>query len=62
MRFAILLDGGFLKRKLGSSTNPMIANQVVDFAEKFQHEKNSKTAHCTEFTNDKGHDHSTNLN
>ncbi len=33
MRFAILLDAGFLKRKLGSSRNPMTAKQVVEFTE-----------------------------
>ncbi len=31
MRFAILLDAGFLKRKLGSSKKPMTAKQVVEF-------------------------------
>jgi len=31
MRFAILLDAGFLKRKLGSSNNPVTTNQVVEF-------------------------------
>ncbi len=31
MRFAILLDAGFLKRKLGSKNNPVTTNQVVEF-------------------------------
>ncbi len=34
MRFAILLDAGFLKRKLGSSNAPMTAEHVVEFTKK----------------------------
>lgn len=34
MKFAILLDAGFLKRKLASSDNPMVADQVVEFTNK----------------------------
>ncbi len=36
MKFAILLDAGFLKRKLGSASNPMDANLVVEFTDKIQ--------------------------
>lgn len=38
-KFAILLDAGFLKRKLGSSKNPMVAEQVVEFAKKIANRK-----------------------
>ncbi|MCV6614443.1 MAG: NYN domain-containing protein [Cellvibrionaceae bacterium] len=33
-KFAILIDAGFIKRKLGSQQNPMTAQQVVDFTDK----------------------------
>lgn len=35
-KYAILLDGGFLKRKLGSQKSPMSAQNVVDFTNKLQ--------------------------
>ena len=38
-KFAILLDAGFLKRKIGSINNPMIAEQVVEFTEKIKNRK-----------------------
>ena len=33
MKYAILLDAGFLKRRLGSSTDPVTAKRVVEFTE-----------------------------
>ncbi len=33
-RFAILIDAGFLKRKLGSQQDPMTTTQVVEFTDK----------------------------
>ncbi|MBT7951997.1 MAG: NYN domain-containing protein [Gammaproteobacteria bacterium] len=34
--FAVLIDAGFLKRKLGSQENPMSTQNVVDFIEKIK--------------------------
>ena len=39
MRFAILLDAGFLKRKPGTSINPMAAEQVVEFTKTIANRK-----------------------
>ena len=33
-KFAILIDAGFIKRKLGSQTDPMTAQRVVEFTDK----------------------------
>lgn len=33
-KFALLLDAGFVKRKLGSKDNPTTAQQVIDFTKK----------------------------
>ena len=33
-KFAILIDAGFIKKKLGSQENPMTTQQVVDFTDK----------------------------
>ncbi len=33
-KFAILIDAGFIKRKLGSQQSPMTAKQVVEFTDK----------------------------
>jgi len=52
MKFAILLDAGLLKRKLGSSSNPMDADLVVEFTDKIQKRDELKDciAYCTAFT------------
>ena len=42
MKFAILLDAGFLKRKLGSSNNLMTAKQVVEFTKTIAKRKELK--------------------
>ena len=36
MKYAILIDAGFLKRKLGSQSSPTTAAQVNDFTQKLQ--------------------------
>ncbi len=45
MKFAILLDAGFLKRRLGSKSNPIDADQVVDFTNKIK--KRNELKGCT---------------
>jgi uncharacterized LabA/DUF88 family protein len=35
-KYAILLDAGFLKRKLGSQANPLTAQQIVSFTDKLK--------------------------
>ena len=36
MKYAILIDGGFAKAKLGSRINPITANDIIQLVEKIR--------------------------
>ena len=43
--FAILIDAGFLKRKIGSAENPITPEQIIQFTEKLSHRPELKGHH-----------------